>query len=236
MSDPVVAEDGRSYERTAIETWLKTHRTSPLTNQTISNNLISNLALRDAIESYVNPNTGSVGVQFNTDLSLHVNSIRLDEKTFLLNTTVKAYTDDTRKPSVFICIIDVSGSMGIEASIATNGTENDGFTRLDLVKHSVKTIINVLNVHDMLAIVAFTETASIALPLTPMNNQGKQMAEEALGNLEPLNSTNIWDGLRVALEISSGATCKNKNVASLLLTDGYFNNNLGLPILILLGV
>jgi Mg-chelatase subunit ChlD len=220
MTDPVVAVDGRSYERAAIERWFETHQTSPLTNQTIATTLISNYALKDAIESYLNPQPVSTEAQNNDHLALGVNSIRLDERTILLNTTIKPLTEDIRKPSVFICIIDVSGSMGSEASIATNGAENDGFTRLDLVKHSVKTIINVLDIHDMLAIVAFTETASIALPLTPMNNQGKQRAEEALSNLEPLNSTNIWDGLRVALEISSGAACKNKNVASLLLTDG----------------
>ncbi len=32
MSDPVVAADGRTYERTAIEDWLSSHDTSPLTN------------------------------------------------------------------------------------------------------------------------------------------------------------------------------------------------------------
>lgn len=31
MSDPVVTSDGQTYERTAIEDWLKTHDTSPLT-------------------------------------------------------------------------------------------------------------------------------------------------------------------------------------------------------------
>jgi hypothetical protein len=32
FSDPVVAADGRTYERAAIETWLAEHTTSPLTN------------------------------------------------------------------------------------------------------------------------------------------------------------------------------------------------------------
>ena len=31
MSDPVMAADGQSYERTAIERWLATKSTSPLT-------------------------------------------------------------------------------------------------------------------------------------------------------------------------------------------------------------
>ena len=31
MADPVVANDGHSYERAAIAHWLATHNTSPLT-------------------------------------------------------------------------------------------------------------------------------------------------------------------------------------------------------------
>jgi len=33
MRDPVVAEDGHSYESSAILKWLSSHDTSPLTNQ-----------------------------------------------------------------------------------------------------------------------------------------------------------------------------------------------------------
>ena len=35
MSDPVVTSDGQTYERTAIEDWLKTHDTSPLTGRNV---------------------------------------------------------------------------------------------------------------------------------------------------------------------------------------------------------
>jgi len=33
MRDPVLATDGYSYERSAIEQWLRTHNTSPMSNQ-----------------------------------------------------------------------------------------------------------------------------------------------------------------------------------------------------------
>ncbi len=33
MQDPVVAADGYTYERHAIEQWLGAHRTSPMTNE-----------------------------------------------------------------------------------------------------------------------------------------------------------------------------------------------------------
>lgn len=43
MQNPVVLEDGFTYERAAIETWLVKHDTSPMTGLTLkSTKLISN--------------------------------------------------------------------------------------------------------------------------------------------------------------------------------------------------
>mmetsp|Transcript_16969 Transcript_16969/g.28298 ORF Transcript_16969/g.28298 Transcript_16969/m.28298 type:complete len:316 (-) Transcript_16969:502-1449(-) len=51
MTDPVLASDGFSYERRAIERWLTTHRTSPLTGGVLPNQiLIPNHRLRQVIE------------------------------------------------------------------------------------------------------------------------------------------------------------------------------------------
>ena len=36
MKDPVVAADGHSYERDAIQAWLKDHKTSPLTGEELN--------------------------------------------------------------------------------------------------------------------------------------------------------------------------------------------------------
>jgi serine/threonine-protein kinase CTR1 len=53
MVDPVVCADGHSYDRAAIEEWLRTHNTSPLTNQPLPNkHLISNHALRKMIDEF----------------------------------------------------------------------------------------------------------------------------------------------------------------------------------------
>ena len=50
MEDPVVAADGRTYERVAISEWLETHGTSPATGLPLtSTNLIPNLQLRNLI-------------------------------------------------------------------------------------------------------------------------------------------------------------------------------------------
>lgn len=53
MEDPVIAADGRSYERSAIEEWLELHTTSPMTNKVLSHRwLTPNLALKNLISDW----------------------------------------------------------------------------------------------------------------------------------------------------------------------------------------
>lgn len=52
MTDPVICCDGHTYERSAIEVWLRNNSRSPKTNQPLaSKELIPNHALRSAIDS-----------------------------------------------------------------------------------------------------------------------------------------------------------------------------------------
>jgi len=53
MQDPVIAADGLTYERDAIEKWLELHDKSPGTGAVLPNkHLIANIALRHAIEEW----------------------------------------------------------------------------------------------------------------------------------------------------------------------------------------
>ena len=53
MTDPVTTADGQSYERAAIEKWLKRKKTSPLTGLVLgSTTLTPNIALRSMIGSW----------------------------------------------------------------------------------------------------------------------------------------------------------------------------------------
>lgn len=50
MSDPVVAADGHTYERSLIEKWLRTNNTSPMTREPLSDHdLHPNLNLKSLI-------------------------------------------------------------------------------------------------------------------------------------------------------------------------------------------
>jgi len=52
MDDPVVAMDGHTYEREAIETWFRRRNTSPMTNQVIPLHLVPNFLVRSMIASW----------------------------------------------------------------------------------------------------------------------------------------------------------------------------------------
>eukprot|EP00210_Caulerpa_lentillifera_P006942 g6637.t1 len=50
MQDPVIAADGHTYERRAIEQWLRQKKESPVTRQPISSTVLTrNLAIKHIV-------------------------------------------------------------------------------------------------------------------------------------------------------------------------------------------
>jgi Mg-chelatase subunit ChlD len=231
MIDPVIGPDGHTYERNAIQQWLSTSNVSPITKQPMStNNLIPNIALRDTIQSFLSLNpsaTNSVKqkpMELNSAMKRNVSiQSKLIENSSLF-VRIKADEASVRKPSVFVFVIDVSGSMNTNAAIDTSN-ESDGFTRLDLVKHSVRTVIEVLNDSDSICLITFSDNAKVVLDITKTNDFGKSKAIQVLENIRTEGMTNIWDGLRVALLNVEKVTDPNVNISVVLLTDGEPNQN-----------
>lgn len=57
MKDPVIAPDGFTYERTALQTWFAKSNISPVTGAHLANtHIIPNHALRHTIEQYLDKN------------------------------------------------------------------------------------------------------------------------------------------------------------------------------------
>ncbi len=52
FEDPVLCNDGHTYERDAIERWAKRKRTSPVTGELISTEFVSNYAVRKAADEH----------------------------------------------------------------------------------------------------------------------------------------------------------------------------------------
>ncbi|KAH3756175.1 Alpha-protein kinase vwkA [Pelomyxa schiedti] len=130
-----------------------------------------------------------------------------------------------RRPVNICCIIDVSGSMNDEAVLPGKGadTEVHGLSVLDIVKHSVKTIIQTLSPHDSISIVSYSTNAKIELPLTVTDDAGKETANRALMALVPEGQTNLWEGLKTGLDIMREAGRGARASSIMLLTDGMPN-------------
>jgi len=127
-----------------------------------------------------------------------------------------------RTPCDIICVVDTSGSMGSQATLKsqTGEEESHGLCVLDVVKHAVNTIVNILEAEDRLAIVSFNSTSEVNLELTKMNTTGKNKAAKTMEQLQADKNTNLWDGLHTGLEIIRKAQKDGRPSALLLLTDG----------------
>lgn len=110
--------------------------------------------------------------------------------------------------SNFVFLIDVSGSMY-------------GPTRLELVKSSLKLLVNNLREKDRVAIVVYAGAAGEALPST--SGSDKQKIIEAIQNLTAGGSTAGGAGIQLAYRIAEKNFMKGGNNRIILCTDGDFN-------------
>ena len=229
MKDPAIAPDGFTYERAAITEWLDQNAVSPMTRQPmLVYQLRSNHALRQTIEHWVaaHPMAAAadgadvtVAPPFK-DAPLSLTGSLADSKLFMRLSVDGA----ERQPIVLLAIVDNSGSMGEEAS-GGDGGESFGFTRLDLVKHTIRTITAILGPNDMLGIVTFSTTAQIVLVPTLMNDAGRARATSALETVQPDSQTNIFDGIRTAALLANVPELAGRHIVGALLTDGFPNIN-----------
>ena len=228
MRDPVIAEDGHSYERSAIEQWFGTSNHSPKTGAPLrSTHLIPNHALRNTIEDYFrnHPRGGSpvpVTPGFK-DAATAVTAQAFDYKgRHMMKMSVSATGESHRQPIVFIAIVDNSGSMG-EPAEPPDAAEKYGYTRQDLVGHGLNTLATILGPDDMMAIVKFSTTGQVVLRPTLMNAEGKVKVKAAVDSIRPDSQTNIYDGCRLANEIANQSDMEGRHIVGILLTDGFPN-------------
>ncbi len=120
----------------------------------------------------------------------------------------KEIADENLPASNFVFLIDVSGSMY-------------GPTRLDLVKSSLKMLVNNLREKDKVAIVVYAGAAGEVLPST--SGSDKQKIREALGKLTAGGSTAGGAGIQLAYKIAQKNLIKGGNNRIILCTDGDFN-------------
>lgn len=129
-----------------------------------------------------------------------------------------------RPPSTVVLVIDESGSMQNSAAMHDDSDGASGLSQLDIVKHAARTVVEILSDNDHLAVVAFSSTARTVLPLTPMTAKNRDRAKKTISDLHCRDSTNLYDGLIMALDLIRNAqTNATKNSNVMLLTDGLPN-------------
>jgi len=130
-----------------------------------------------------------------------------------------------RLPADVCVVVDVSGSMQQEATIKTGiarESEAPPLSVLDIVKHALKTLIHTMRAGDHLGIVAYSDYATIVLPLTEMSEAGQGLAAVAAESLNASGRTNMWDGLLSGLTMHAENPQRfaMRSSSLMLLTDG----------------
>ena len=184
-----------------------------------------NVALRDAalgsgFSGFSGAPAPAAPVQKPNPIQIKANRITGTDKVHISLSVPSVPDIDTTMPTLFIDVIDNSGSMS-NPSVDTStqaASEAAAFSRSDLVRHAVATQIELLRPQDELALVLFDHGATVPLPRTPMTPSGKAAAKACLNLIQPTGGTAIWTGLQKALAIAATAT--DKNVVIILQTDG----------------
>lgn len=247
--------EGANYERVAIEDWLSRNQGSPLTGAPLSTrDLTPNRFLREAIEEYAKlhkliipsvvdltavkkfqapkaakqelKESATTAKTIKTaEIAFSLNSTILEQGECLVEACVVPPEGTTRTPADIVCVIDVSGSMGINATVQNDegGLESNNLSILDIVKHAVKTIIATLQPHDRLGLVSYSTKANRVFGLLVMDEAGKAKAQTDLNTLDADGQTNLWEGLYTGLEILRKEGSTNRLSTVLLLTDGQPN-------------
>ncbi|KAL9180726.1 hypothetical protein ACHAXT_011179 [Thalassiosira profunda] len=119
-----------------------------------------------------------------------------------------------------------SGPKDVVLTIDTSGSMLD-YNRLELAKDAAKTVVDTLTVADRVAIVAFSDTASMVgghTSLIRATKENKSALMQAIDGLSAKGATNFHDGFKVTFDALE-TTIRNEattgcNIAVLFLTDG----------------
>ncbi len=208
MKNPVSDSDGNTFEEEAILQWIDLHHNSPITRNPMTRNSIKpNRALKDLIEAYL--------------LNPHGNLLSQNQSQSLNNVNTEVIPQLERDPINIIMIADVSGSMETVAS-NNNSAEQINFTSLDLVKHTMNTIVESLTVHDTIGVVKFNNLATQVTDMLKVDTKNKSLLKGKISDLNASGGTNIWDALRVSIEMAKNYKGHGK-IHLLLFTDGESN-------------
>lgn len=114
------------------------------------------------------------------------------------------YSSSTRTPMNLCLVIDRSGSM-------------EGMP-LEYVKQACSYVVDLLGPDDILSIVTFEETVDVLMP--PQRVTQKQPIKDGISRLQAGNTTNLYDGLALAVQQVMQVQDVGRATRLVVLTDG----------------
>ena len=120
--------------------------------------------------------------------------------------------DETRAPVLLVAVVDKSGSMGGE--------------KIKSLIETLEFIIKEMSKKDKLAIVEYDSSVNTTLPLTNMDEVGKQKANTIAKAIVAGTCTNMSGGLSAGLKLIPSELDNKTVVSTLLLTDGHANEGI----------
>ncbi|MFS0557555.1 vWA domain-containing protein [Brevibacillus sp. 179-C9.3 HS] len=120
----------------------------------------------------------------------------------------KEITAEDRKPANLVFVIDVSGSMNRE-------------NRLELVKRSLKVLVDQLHPTDSVGIVVYGSEGRVLL--SPTSAEDKKAILSAIDELQPEGSTNAEEGLVLGYEMAANSFKPGAINRVILCSDGVAN-------------
>lgn len=244
MIEPVIDNEGNSYEKSAITKWLDNHTTSPITRNFLSlSHLKVNRALKDIIDDYLKSNgegqpaiiqpTNDIQpiipfIEEEFPIKLNMKSVLTDKNEVTVNISIKSIEGTRTVPMDIVAVIDVSGSMGESAKVEQNGNLIDvGFSVLDITKHALKTVIESMKNNDRISIITFSDNSKIICDMTIITPANKEMLKNKINNLSTEGCTNLWSGILAGLtQFYNIEKMDNRVSAMLLMTDGVPSSHL----------
>ncbi|KAI9141026.1 hint-domain-containing protein [Paraphysoderma sedebokerense] len=243
MAEPYTDLDGNNYDRVAIEKWLQTRSCSPVTLKPLrKEDLFPNLKLKESIDAdrstLASTLIGEESFNFDTityteqdvnmdPISLRLSCHEINEEERLVKVSVLPPDSKAPVPVSICAVVDISGSMGTEATIRgeSGDKETYGLSVLDVVKHALKTVVVSLREVDKMALVTFSDSAEVKFQLMHMTEGNKKKALRVIENLICNGYTNLYAGIQQGLELIRTYADADRNKSIWVFTDGLPNQH-----------